>query len=70
MHKPPGKSRSIIHNIAGITIKPRLLVLVLFQHIKAAAAQISLEDYAELEFQLREASSREMEILRLLLGAE
>ena len=32
--------------------------------------QISLEAYAELEFQLREASSREKEILRVLLEAE
>lgn len=39
-------------------------------HMMADFLQISLEDYAELEFQLREASSREMEILRLLLGAE
>ena len=39
-------------------------------HMMADGLQISLEDYAELEFQLREASSREMEILRRLLGAE
>ena len=39
-------------------------------HMMADFLQISLEDYAELEFQLREASSREREILRLLLGAE
>ena len=39
-------------------------------HMMAELLQNSLEDYAELEFQLREASSREMEILRLLLGAE
>ena len=32
--------------------------------------QISLETYAEMEFQLREASSREKEILRLLLEGE
>ncbi len=36
-------------------------------HMMADFLQISLEAYAELEFQLREADSREKEILRLLL---
>ena len=39
-------------------------------HMMADFLQISLEDYAELEFQLREASSREKEILLLLLEVE
>ncbi len=39
-------------------------------HMMADFLQISLEAYAELEFQLREASSREKEILLLLLEVE
>ena len=39
-------------------------------HMMADFLHISLEAYAELEFQLREASGREQEILRQLLDAK